>query len=362
MDRLLDLAESAISVSARQLCCREAMDCRSFARAAENLAASAQLQISEETLRQVVEAEGRLVVKSMEKEELPVDWSASQCAVQTPEGERTTRIYVSADGVMVPLTTTGEKRKRRATTLKRRRQRKRQGKEVCHYRPLRSLKKGADQRYKQFNVTDFYDQDQTHRLVSVTRKGHRGSMKLLRRDAARVRIRGADERIGLVDGAPALREQMLKLPLSALGLDFYHLSEHVCQAGREVLGEGNKEAKAWSNRMLHTVAHEGYEPFWRQLCDWRTTLRGKSKRHSADQLMNYVSRREEMIGYDEFRRRGWQIGTGPIESMCKNETLRVKGPGMRWDGDHAEGMMALEAVRQSNQWDHYWVNAVHCNN
>jgi hypothetical protein len=261
---------------------------------------------------------------------------------------------------MVPLTTTQEKRKRRATTLRKRREK---GVRPGVGRPaLRPVRRGADQRYKQFNVTSFYDQNQKHRLVSVTGRGHRGSMRLLRRDAGRVRIRGAAERIGLIDGAVALRERMRKLPLSALGLDFYHLSEHVCQAGREVLVEGGERARAWSREMLHVVRHEGYEPFWRNLCAWRSTLRGKAKRRWADGLMNYVSCREEMIRYNEFEGRGWDIGTGPIESMCKNETLRVKGPGKRWDGANAEGMMALEAMRQSHQWDSYWANAAQRNN
>jgi hypothetical protein len=44
--------------------------------------------------------------------------------------------------------------------------------------------------------------------------------------------------------------------------------------------------------------------------------------------------------------------------MCKATTRRLKGPGMRWDGDIAEAMMALEALHQSNLWDRYWTNAL----
>jgi len=66
-----------------------------------------------------------------------------------------------------------------------------------------------------------------------------------------------------------------------------------------------------------------------------------------------------MINYDDSQERGWHIGSGPIESMCKATTRRIKGPGMRWDRDNAEAMMALEAMRLSNQWDRYWANAVY---
>src|SRR5207302_2214504 len=134
---------------------------------------------------------------------------------------------------------------------------------------LPAVKSGSDQRYKQIYVTAFYDHEQEHRLVSVTRQDHRGLGKLLKRDAARLRIKAADERVGLVDGAVCLRNHMEGLPLTAVGLDFYHLGEHVHAGRRETFGETTEAGKQWAGNVLHTVRHEGYEPFWEQLTDWR---------------------------------------------------------------------------------------------
>lgn len=148
-------------------------------------------------------------------------------------------------------------------------------------------------------------------------------------------------------------------------MDFYHLSEHVNDARRKTLGEQTRAAKVWSDqvphtlRVLHTLRHEGYEPFWEKLLDWRGGLRG-SKRKVADHLLNYAAERKGMILYDECEKRGWDVGTGPMESMCGVTTDRIKGRGRRWDHDHAEQMMALEALHQSNLWDKYWANAL-CN-
>ena len=226
---------------------------------------------------------------------------------------------------------------------------------------LGALKPGTDQRYKQVYVSIFYDQSQEHRLVGVTRKDHRGLGKLLAREAARVHLRTASERVGLVDGAVCLRNHLDVLPLEAVLLDFFHLSEHVNDASRKTLGENTAAGRAWVQQVLHTLKHQGYEPFFQQLLDWRSGLRG-DKRKTAERLLNYVAQRQEMMPYPQCQQRGWDIGTGPMESMCGVTTDRLKGHGRRWDLDNAEALMALEAMYQSHLWDRYWDNTLINNN
>jgi hypothetical protein len=357
VDRLVDWAESAVSVGVREMCCRLGIAGGSFQRSATNLQRAAQVQISEEYYRQIVESDGQAVLAAQDGDQLELDWSAAECKTKTPQGQEVSRIYLSADGVMAPVTTRAEKLKRRATVMKRRREKRAvRGKR----RPrLAAVKGGADQRYKQFNLVAFYDQDQEHRLVSVTRNDHRSSGKLMRRDAARLRIRAADERVAVIDGAPCLRNQIerQRLPMTAVGLDFYHLAEHVHKGRRETFGEQDEGGRTWASELLHTVRHEGYERCWEKLTPWRGRQRSPAKRHSADELLHYVAERKEMIRYDEFEQHGWHIGSGPIEAMCKATTRRIKGPGMRWNRDNAEALMALEALHQSNQWDQYWAKA-----
>jgi hypothetical protein len=357
MDRLLDAVESSISVGMREMCCRLGIAGRSFARSAENLYETARVRVSQEMLRTVVESEGKAVLKASSTEQLELDWSAAQCKAQTPAGQEVSRLYVSADGVLVPTTTQAEKDKRRATVLEKRR--KMPHKQRRRLARLGAVKQGSDQRYKQVYVTSFYDQDQEHRLVGLTRQDHRGLGKLLGRESARVRLRGAVERVGLVDGAVCLRNHLELLPLDTVLLDFFHLSEHVNDASRKTLGEKTEAGENWVADVLHTLKHEGYGPFFQKLVDWRSGLRG-GKRREADRLLNYVAERQAMMDYPQCQQRGWDVGTGPMESMCGVTTDRIKGRGRRWDLDNAEAVMALEAMCQSNLWDRYWDKAL-CN-
>jgi hypothetical protein len=352
LDRLIDQLESSVSVGVRELCCRLGIAGGSFARSAQNIHHAARIEMSAEQYRTVVESDGKGVLAAAQNEQLEINWSASECKTQAPDGQEVSRVYSSADGVMVAVTTTAEKLKRRQTVLN---QRQEKPASAGQRRPrLAAVKAGSDQRYKQMYLTAFYDQEQEHRLVSVTRKDHHGLGKLLKRDAAVLRLKAADEKVGLVDGAVCLRNHLEGLPLTAIGLDFYHLSEHVHAARRGTFGEESAEGKGWATGVLHTVRHEGYEPFWDQLQEWRKAQRRGPKRDCADDLLHYVAQRKEMIDYPAFERQGWHIGSGPIESMCKATTRRIKGPGMRWDRENAEAMMALEALYQSDLWDGYW--------
>ena len=334
------------------MCVREGINARSFDRGRENLKHAALIAVGEEQFRQLVEAEGKNVLRLSGDDQLELDWSASQCKTQTPDGGETTRLYVSGDGVLVPTTTQSEKNKRRATVLKKRRSMSREKRKKL--KPLGRVKKGSDQRYKQIYVTIFYDQEQKHRLVGVTCRKIKGLKRLLKTDAARVHLRAAQERLGMVDGAVCLRNHLDMLPLNQVLLDFYHLSEHVGEAAAKTLGAQTQAAKQWLEKVLHTLRHEGYEPSFGQLVDWRGALRG-GKRKAADELIHYVASRREMIAYEKCEERGWDVGSGPMESMCGVTTDRIKGRGRRWDLENAEAMMELEALYQSTGlWDRYW--------
>jgi hypothetical protein len=361
LDPLLDAVEASISVGVREMSCRLNGNSKNFDRTAENLARTAQVHVSGETLRVLVENEGRQVLRLQNAGSVPVGWSAVDC--KTEQGTSTggsgepsaqvtpppTRVYLGSDGVMVPMVTDVEKKARRAKVKQKRRRRGKKAK------PLAAAKAGADQKYKEFKIVAYYDETQEHRLVAGTKGDCNVAGRLMRRQASRIRLDLADEKVGNVDGSPWIRNQTESqcLPLDALGLDFYHLADNVHKARRAIYGEEDAAGKTWAGELLHTFKHEGYEATWERLLSWRSSLR-RSQRKAADTLLSYVSERRDMIQYPEFQEKGWQIGSGPTEATCKTLTARLKGSGMRWDPDNAEAVMALEGLMQSNQWQSYW--------
>jgi hypothetical protein len=355
-DDWLDAARASISRGVAEMACRLNQASRSFAKAADNLARAAQLRVSREALRQLVESEGKAVLQAERSGRIPLGWGAGDCFTRDEHGRPTplTRLYLGCDGVMVPMVTQQEKGGRRKRIKDKRRRRGRR----C--RPLPRARPGADQSFKEFKIITYYDEPAEHRLVVLTRRGCEHAGELMRQAAGRVGLSQAQDKVAVVDGAPWIRSQLKgqSLPLDAIGLDFYHFAENVHKARRAVYGEEESEGgpgKAWAAGVLRLAKESDYVRLEEAVWDWAFRWRkGSAKRQAGLALLGYMSEREEMIRYKEFAERGRQIGSGPTESMCKAATLRVKGVGKKWDADNAEAIMTLEALDQSGLWEAYW--------
>jgi hypothetical protein len=346
VDRLLDEAERAISEGVREMACRLNRGATSFQQTAENLARAAHLMVSKETLRKLIEEEGRAVLKAQQRGELSPDWEAQDCQAENGKS----RVYLGSDGVMVPLVTDAEKQKRRAKIKD---QRKKRGRKC---QPLPPRKEGADQAYKEFKLGVLYDEEQKRRFVNATSGDHAVAGRMLQRMATQIGLSQADEKIGIADGSPWIRNEIELYGLvDHLGLDYYHLKENVQKARLTVYGHDSAAGQAWRNEIMGLFHEHGYEAAWDRLVAWRSTLRG-GKREAADRLLGYVAERRETIRYPEFRRRGWQIGSGPTEAQCKATTQRLKGRGRRWDKANAEALMALDCLDCSHAWHLHWTN------
>src|SRR3954452_23715949 len=70
--------------------------------------------------------------------------------------------------------------------------------------------------------------------------------------------------------------------------------------------------------------------------------------------LGYLEKHEDHchLDYARFRRRGLPIGSGAVESAIRRViNLRIKGPGVLWEEENAEGMVALRAAALSGRWE-----------
>jgi hypothetical protein len=66
------------------------------------------------------------------------------------------------------------------------------------------------------------------------------------------------------------------------------------------------------------------------------------------------------MDYPTYRAKGWQIGSGPVASACKQVVgQRLKGSGMRRGEPGADAVCHLRTLFRSEarQWDAFWASA-----
>lgn len=351
-DAALGIAQGRVSPGARQILCRMGM-VQNFAQAAEDARRIGNIPLGKERLRQLVEREAHAIAQQRDRGQVAAAWSSADAQV-SPGGP--TRVYAGVDGVMVPTVTQEEKARRRKDHAVRRQQRAAAG--VGNTKPLPPAKAGSDERYKEMKIGVFYDQAKQHKHVFATAGDHQVLGSLLKAHAALVQFEQAQQSISLTDGAKWIVHQICLnlLLIKVLLLDFYHLSEHVHAAARCCLGE-TQAARDWAQARLKEFKEQGVTAALVAIDALTRRVRSPAKQTSLRQLREYVVSRMEMLDYPKALAQGWDIGSGPTEAMCKNLTLRLKRPGMKWDRDNAAAMMNLVALYESGQADRYWAQA-----
>jgi len=349
VDEAAGIDLGCVSPGAREILTRLGM-VEDFDNAAEDARRIGNVPVCRERLRLIVEAEGQAVTKARDAGQLPAAWSFKDARV-APGGP--TRVYEGTDGVMAPTVTQEEKDKRRKAHAVRRQQRSAAG--VGNAKELPPARPGSDERYKEMKIGVFYDQDKKHRHAFATEGDSDAYGPLLKQYAGQVGFEQADQQISLVDGARWIAKQVchVLMFLHALLLDFYHMSQHVHAAAKCCLGE-TAAAKQWVEQRLKEIKELGLAPVLVAIDALKKNVRSKAKREAVEDLRDYLTERMEMLDYRTALANGWDIGSGPTEAMCKTLTLRLKRPGMKWDRDHAAGMMNLQAMYESGQAATYW--------
>ena len=74
--------------------------------------------------------------------------------------------------------------------------------------------------------------------------------------------------------------------------------------------------------------------------------------HPKSAPARYYDQNRERMDYPTYRRQGYQIGSGTIESAAKQiGTMRMKVAGAIWNEDGARKVAKARAAYLSDEWD-----------
>jgi hypothetical protein len=136
-------------------------------------------------------------------------------------------------------------------------------------------------------------------------------------------------------------------------LDFPHATEYVAAVGRSVYGEQSAEFSQWFNTRRHQLRHGEEEQVLAELD--HLAQQEPAKRELIEEKLQYLTKRREMIRYEEFVKAGYPIGSGSVESANKVVIqARMKQAGMHWARRNVNPMAALRNVACNDRWEEAW--------
>lgn len=183
----------------------------------------------------------------------------------------------------------------------------------------------------------------------------------LRRECRAVGMDRAEVVIGLSDGGAGLENCLLE-SVAGLGeeivfiLDFYHASEHLLEFGKVFLPDEEnrkRQVETWCRTLKYHGGQTLLEELQRLDLSGAPVAAGTAHRS----LLGYLRNNLHRMDYPTYIARGWQIGSGVIESACKTVVgRRLKGPGMRWRERGTTALCQLRALYKSEPrlWNQYW--------
>lgn len=166
--------------------------------------------------------------------------------------------------------------------------------------------------------------------------------------------REAPERVVFLgDGAEWIWDRVAQLSdnNSVEILDFYHASEHLSEICKELYGEHTpaywEHYRRWRTLLYHGQVAEIIETF-------KQLQRSFTDQQCVRLLLReitYFEKNRSRMQYPDYRARGLPIGSGTVESACKNVIGgRMKQGGMTWSTSGADGMIQIRCSQQSNRF------------
>ena len=198
----------------------------------------------------------------------------------------------------------------------------------------------------------------TRPWIDGTFAGPDEAMELLAFHLHRLGAAGAEVVTFVADGAPWVWERLdwverrvgLKAGQAVRVLDWCH-AVHNLSLALESLGLSEQQRQQ-QYQQLRGWLRQGWHGLWQQELEKLGQAAGNPA--VLEQPLNYLCNHAAAghMDYKRLRRRGLPQGSGAIESAIRRViNLRLKGPGLMWQEENAEGALALRAAAVTERWE-----------
>jgi hypothetical protein len=171
----------------------------------------------------------------------------------------------------------------------------------------------------------------------------------------------AKESVFLGDGAKWIWNiAKYHFPNAVQILDWYHAEERIWDVGKAVYGEGTKATSEWVKEQLGYLSRGDAESViisLMYLISPKPATKAPEALKKINDNITYFESNQGRMRYDEYKAKGYHIGSGTAESACKHVVgQRLKQAGMTWSIKGAEAILQLRILWKNNEWNRFWQN------
>jgi hypothetical protein len=168
----------------------------------------------------------------------------------------------------------------------------------------------------------------------------------------------------LLDGAPALEDQLLN-ELKTRGmddrvdawiLDIIHASQYLWPIATAFYGEKDPRRVKWVEQKLYELMDSKVGYVIGGLKQIRTKNRlTRHQKTVIQKSITYFENHRHMMDYAAYLRKGYPIATGVVEGTCGSLVKdRMEQSGMRWSIAGAQAVLAQRAVVKNGDWNGFF--------
>jgi hypothetical protein len=191
----------------------------------------------------------------------------------------------------------------------------------------------------------------TQRSYVATRGGVQALMQQLYYEARARGLARAQRVLVIADGAVwiwNLFEDRFKDAVQRL--DLYHANTYLWAVANELHGKGTPQARQWVKPLLKQIRNDQVAKVITQLEELKPRL-AEATAKAADQAIEYYQNNQKRMKYKEGRQRKEPVGSGAIESTCRQLQCRMKRCGQFWSTRGDEALLCLEMFWRNERWE-----------
>lgn len=137
-------------------------------------------------------------------------------------------------------------------------------------------------------------------------------------------------------------------------VDYYHASERLTTIANALkFGKKTQRREDWLQQMRKLLLEpRGWGRVMRSIAKMKAVYKYKAlKSKKANEAEKYLRRYSRFMNYYELRERDFPIGSGIVESACKQVVSeRLKLSGMRWEHEGSQQTISLRCILLSKIW------------